>query len=53
MVSQKSEIKYLQEKLNIANGKLSENISTNNNNLEKNTLSRSEKKHKVRTFFIL
>ncbi|XP_055973313.1 centlein isoform X2 [Sorex fumeus] len=46
MVSQKSEIQYLQEKLKIANDKLSENISTNKNFAEKNLLTRGEVKYK-------
>lgn len=53
MVSQKSEIEYLQEKLKIANEKLSENRSTNNGSSEKSILTSADGKHKVGTFVIL
>ncbi|XP_047623563.1 centlein isoform X3 [Phacochoerus africanus] len=46
MVSQKSEIEYLQEKLKIANEKLSENRSTNMGSSEKSILTSAEGKHK-------
>ncbi|XP_057576954.1 centlein isoform X2 [Hippopotamus amphibius kiboko] len=46
MVSQKSEIEYLQEKLKIANEKLSENRSTNKGSSEKSILTSTEGKHK-------
>ncbi|XP_054979742.1 centlein isoform X2 [Sorex araneus] len=46
MVSQKSEIQYLQEKLKIANDKLSENISSTKNFSEKSLLTRAERKYK-------
>ncbi|XP_020918943.1 centlein isoform X4 [Sus scrofa] len=46
MVSQKSEIEYLQEKLKIANEKLSENRSTNRGSSEKSILTSAEGKHK-------
>ncbi|XP_026961725.1 centlein isoform X8 [Sagmatias obliquidens] len=46
MVSQKSEIEYLQEKLKIANEKLSENRSTNKGSSEKSILTSTERKHK-------
>uniref|UniRef100_A0A673TPI6 Centlein n=1 Tax=Suricata suricatta TaxID=37032 RepID=A0A673TPI6_SURSU len=46
MVSQKSEIEYLQEKLKIANEKLSENKSTNKDSSEKSIWTRTEGKHK-------
>ncbi|XP_016049154.1 centlein isoform X2 [Erinaceus europaeus] len=46
MVSQKSEIEYLQEKLKIANEKLSENIATNKSSSEKSILTCAEGKHK-------
>ncbi|XP_053428048.1 centlein isoform X1 [Nycticebus coucang] len=46
MVSQKSEIEYLQEKLKIANEKLSENISTNKHFLEKSIMTSAKVKHK-------
>ncbi|XP_046520933.1 centlein isoform X1 [Equus quagga] len=46
MVSQKSEIEYLQEKLKIANEKLSENRSTNNGSSEKSILTSADGKHK-------
>ncbi|XP_071072856.1 centlein isoform X4 [Dasypus novemcinctus] len=45
MVSQKSEIEYLQEKLKIANEKLSENISTNKSFSER-IMESAEGKHK-------
>ncbi|KAM5331465.1 centlein isoform 2-T2 [Glossophaga mutica] len=45
MVSQKSEIEYLQEKLKIANEKLSENRS-NKSSSEKSILTNTEKKQK-------
>lgn len=47
MVSQKSEIEYLQEKLKIANEKLLENESTNKGFSEKSILTTAEGKHKV------
>jgi centlein len=50
MVSQKSEIEYLQEKLKEANEKLSENRSTTMNFPEKSIMISSEGKHKVETF---
>ena len=50
MVSQKSEIEYLQEKLKIANEKLSENKSTNKDSSEKGIWTSTEGKHKVGTF---
>ncbi|XP_058421838.1 centlein isoform X6 [Diceros bicornis minor] len=46
MVSQKSEIEYLQEKLKIANEKLSENRSTNRSSSEKSILTSAEGEHK-------
>ncbi|XP_003782916.1 centlein isoform X1 [Otolemur garnettii] len=46
MVSQKSEIEYLQEKLKIANEKLSENVSSNKQFLEKSIMTSAEVKHK-------
>ncbi|XP_073084559.1 centlein isoform X3 [Manis javanica] len=46
MVSQKSEIEYLQEKLKIANEKLLENESTNKGFSEKSILTTAEGKHK-------
>ncbi|XP_068408584.1 centlein isoform X3 [Eschrichtius robustus] len=46
MVSQKSEIEYLQEKLKIANEKLSENRYTNKGSSEKSILTSTERKHK-------
>ncbi|XP_053061039.1 centlein isoform X7 [Acinonyx jubatus] len=46
MVSQKSEIEYLQEKLKIANEKLSENKSTNKDSPEKGIWTSTEGKHK-------
>nr|XP_060465607.1 centlein [Panthera onca] len=46
MVSQKSEIEYLQEKLKIANEKLSENKSTNKDSSEKGIWTSTEGKHK-------
>ncbi|XP_060265501.1 centlein isoform X2 [Ovis aries] len=46
MVSQKSEIEYLQEKLKIANEKLSENRSTNKGSSEKSILTSTEGKRK-------
>ncbi|XP_061281207.1 centlein isoform X5 [Bos javanicus] len=46
MVSQKSEIEYLQEKLKIANEKLSENRSTNKGSSEKSILTSTEGKCK-------
>lgn len=47
MVSQKSEIEYLQEKLKIANEKLSENRSPpNKSSSEKNVLTNAERKQK-------
>nr|XP_059870757.1 centlein isoform X7 [Delphinus delphis] len=46
MVSQKSEIEYLQEKLKTANEKLSENRSTNKGSSEKSILTSTERKHK-------
>ncbi|XP_073907856.1 centlein isoform X8 [Castor canadensis] len=46
MVSQKSEIEYLQEKLKEANEKLSENRSTTMNFPEKSIMISSEGKHK-------
>ncbi|XP_053454800.1 centlein-like [Nycticebus coucang] len=46
VVSQKSEIEYLQEKLKIANEKLSENISTNKHFLEKSIMTSAKVKHK-------
>ena len=53
MVSQKSEIEYLQEKLKIANEKLSENRSTNKGSSDKSILTSTEGKCKVGTFVIL
>lgn len=50
MVSQKSEIEYLQEKLKIANEKLSENISPSKVFSEKSIMTSAEGKHKVGTF---
>ncbi|XP_075864877.1 centlein isoform X2 [Microcebus murinus] len=50
MVSQKSEIEYLQEKLKIANEKLSENVSINKSFSEKSIMTNIEAKHKVGTF---
>ncbi|XP_074186446.1 centlein isoform X2 [Rhinolophus sinicus] len=46
MVSQKSEIEYLQEKLKIANEKLSENRSTNKSSSKKSILTIAEGKQK-------
>uniref|UniRef100_A0A2K6MVN0 Centlein n=1 Tax=Rhinopithecus bieti TaxID=61621 RepID=A0A2K6MVN0_RHIBE len=46
MVSQKSEIEYLQEKLKIANEKLSENISPSKVFSEKSIMTSAEGKHK-------
>ncbi|XP_054545390.1 centlein isoform X2 [Talpa occidentalis] len=46
MVSQKSEIEYLQEKLKIANEKLSENMFINKSSSEKSVLTSAEGKHK-------
>ncbi|XP_017401420.1 centlein isoform X2 [Cebus imitator] len=46
MVSQKSEIEYLQEKLKIANKKLSENLSANKAFSEKSIRTSTEGKHK-------
>ncbi|XP_053512315.1 centlein isoform X2 [Artibeus jamaicensis] len=46
MVSQKSEIEYLQEKLKIANEKLSENRSPNKRSSEKSILTNTERKQK-------
>uniref|UniRef100_A0A8P0TR67 Centlein n=1 Tax=Canis lupus familiaris TaxID=9615 RepID=A0A8P0TR67_CANLF len=46
MVSQKSEIEYLQEKLKIANEKLSESKSTNKGSLENSIWTSTEGKHK-------
>ncbi|XP_046920758.1 centlein isoform X2 [Lynx rufus] len=46
MVSQKSEIEYLQEKLKIANEKLSENKSTNKDSSEKGIWTSTEGKPK-------
>ncbi|XP_077768206.1 centlein isoform X8 [Canis aureus] len=46
MVSQKSEIEYLQEKLKIANEKLSERKSTNKGSLENSIWTSTEGKHK-------
>ncbi|XP_062937146.1 centlein [Cynocephalus volans] len=46
MVSQKSEIEYLQEKLKIANEKLSENRFTNKGFSEKTIMTSTEGKHK-------
>uniref|UniRef100_A0A8C8YP05 Centlein n=1 Tax=Prolemur simus TaxID=1328070 RepID=A0A8C8YP05_PROSS len=46
MVSQKSEIEYLQEKLKIANKKLSENMSINKSFSEKSIMTSVEAKHK-------
>ncbi|XP_047279475.1 centlein isoform X3 [Homo sapiens] len=46
MVSQKSEIEYLQEKLKIANEKLSENISANKGFSRKSIMTSAEGKHK-------
>uniref|UniRef100_A0A8C5UWF7 Centlein n=1 Tax=Microcebus murinus TaxID=30608 RepID=A0A8C5UWF7_MICMU len=46
MVSQKSEIEYLQEKLKIANEKLSENVSINKSFSEKSIMTNIEAKHK-------
>nr|XP_025743692.1 centlein [Callorhinus ursinus] len=46
MVSQKSEIEYLQGKLNIANEKLSESKSTNKGSSEKCFWTSTERKHK-------
>ncbi|KAM5258038.1 centlein isoform 10-T11 [Hipposideros larvatus] len=46
MVSQKSEIEYLQEKLKIANEKLSENKSTSKVSSEKSILTSAEGKQK-------
>ncbi|XP_065764291.1 centlein isoform X3 [Muntiacus reevesi] len=46
MVSQKSEIEYLQEKLKIANEKLSENRFTNKDSSDKSILTSTEGKRK-------
>ncbi|XP_036917815.1 centlein [Sturnira hondurensis] len=46
MVSQKSEIEYLQEKLKIANEKLSENTSPKKHSSEKSILTNTERKQK-------
>ncbi|KAL4690073.1 hypothetical protein H8959_012864, partial [Pygathrix nigripes] len=46
MVSQKSEIEYLQEKLKIANEKLSENIYPSKVSSEKSIMTSAEGKHK-------
>ncbi|XP_006208335.1 centlein isoform X1 [Vicugna pacos] len=46
MVSQKSEIEYLQEKLKIANEKLSQNRSSNKGSSEKSILTSADGKHK-------
>ncbi|XP_072584308.1 centlein isoform X7 [Vulpes vulpes] len=46
MVSQKSEIEYLQEKLKIANEKLSESKSTNKGSSENSIWTSTEGKHK-------
>ncbi|XP_032736422.1 centlein isoform X4 [Lontra canadensis] len=46
MVSQKSEIEYLQEKLKIANEKLLESKSTNKGSSEKSIWTSTERKHK-------
>ncbi|XP_032248347.1 centlein isoform X3 [Phoca vitulina] len=46
MVSQKSEIEYLQGKLKIANEKLSESKSTNKASSEKSSWTSTERKHK-------
>ncbi|XP_047556201.1 centlein isoform X2 [Lutra lutra] len=46
MVSQKSEIEYLQEKLKIANEKLSETKYTNKGSSEKSIWTSTERKHK-------
>ncbi|XP_006171249.1 centlein [Tupaia chinensis] len=46
MVSQKSEIEYLQEKLKIANEKLSQNRTTNMSFSEKSVMTSAERKHK-------
>ncbi|XP_012576983.1 PREDICTED: centlein isoform X2 [Condylura cristata] len=46
MVSQKSEIEYLQEKLKIANEKLSENMFINQSSSEKSILTNTKGKHK-------
>ncbi|XP_032979987.1 centlein [Rhinolophus ferrumequinum] len=46
MVSQKSEIEYLQEKLKIANEELSENRSTNKSSSKKSILASAEGKQK-------
>ncbi|XP_057169451.1 centlein isoform X7 [Ursus arctos] len=46
MVSQKSEIEYLQEKLKVANEKLSESKSTNRGSSEKSIWTNTEGKHK-------
>ena len=53
MVSQKSEIEYLQKKLKMANEKLSENRSTNKGSSEKSILTSTEGKRKVGTVVIL
>ncbi|XP_062064151.1 centlein isoform X5 [Lepus europaeus] len=46
MVSQKSEIEYLQKKLEVANAKLSEDRTTNKGFSEKSTMSSAEGMHK-------
>lgn len=51
MISQKSEIEYLQEKLKTANEKLSENRSTNKVFSEKSILTSAEGKQKVGIFY--
>lgn len=50
MVSQKSEIEYLQERLKIANEKLSENRLINQGSSEKSICTNVEGKQKVGTF---
>ncbi|XP_069908789.1 centlein isoform X16 [Oryctolagus cuniculus] len=50
MVSQKSEIEYLQKKLEVANAKLSEDRTANKGFSEKSTMSSAEGMHKVETF---
>ncbi|XP_013371834.1 PREDICTED: centlein isoform X3 [Chinchilla lanigera] len=46
MVSQKSEIEYLQKKLKVANEKLSENRSINKNSTEQSIMTTAEGKYK-------
>lgn len=53
MVSQKSEIEYLQERLKIANEKLSENRSINQGSSEKSIWTSVEGKQKVGTFLCI